>query len=367
MTVAKVLERLEHFGNSAMPRVVLGLDGFVDRIARRVAGDGLEQFSEMAQLGRMLEKREERSTSFRLSGVQLRPGGNMPNTAMALSSMGVNCICVGTLGYPQIDELFVPLDRAAEVISYGEPGYCLALEFDTCKMFLSDNGGMEGMDFATLLDRVGEKRLSEALEGAGLLALLNWGEVPEMRGIWRGFAEKLLPALKQKPAFVFLDAADMTNRSCEEIQSLLRTMGLFRRMSFTVLSANDGELNCLAEKAGVGEGRDPKASVREVFGLGCVDRLVHHSRDYAWSLDAQCSADVETRVASHPVLLTGGGDNFNAGYMLGLLVGLDAEGCLMTGNAASSCYVRSGRCARMEDMLEEIRCSEARWTAQTGD
>jgi len=95
-----------------------------------------------------------------------------------------------------------------------------------------------------------------------------------------------------------------------------------------------------------------------------VDLLVHHSLRYARVFGPEGEETLATRLAEQPVLLTGGGDNFNAGFMLGLLAELDPGGCLMTGNAASSCYVRRGRCASLPDIVEEIERSAAVWPGE---
>ena len=56
------------------------------------------------------------------------------------------------------------------------------------------------------------------------------------------------------------------------------------------------------------------------------------------------SKDVRLRSGTYAVPFvdgTGGGDAFAAGYMLGLLQGLDAEGCLRTGSAVGASCVRA--------------------------
>ncbi len=367
MNVPEVLERLKrHAGEPRASRAVLGLDGFIDRIAHRAAGPDGRPLGSMDEMARFLAARREMSAYLSLDGVQVRPGGNMPNTAIALMRMGVACTCVGTMGFPNVAEAFEPLKEGARIVSYGEPGFCLAVEFDACKLFLSDNGGMSGMTYEVFLRRAGEDSLAWALEGADVLALLNWGEVPEMQALWRGIAEKLLPSLTEKPRFVFCDTADMTHRSGEEIADLLETLRLLRSQARTVLSVNDGELTSLADKAGIAPGERLNARARALYGTGSMDLLIHHSLRYARIFGPDGEEVLATRLAESPVLLTGGGDNFNAGFMLGMLAGLDPAGCLMTGNAASGCYVRRGSCAGLNDIMEEIERSAAFWSGAEG-
>ena len=43
-----------------------------------------------------------------------------------------------------------------------------------------------------------------------------------------------------------------------------------------------------------------------------------------------------------PLITTGAGDHFNAGFTTGQLLGLDPEGCLALGVSTSGHYVRTG-------------------------
>ena len=43
-----------------------------------------------------------------------------------------------------------------------------------------------------------------------------------------------------------------------------------------------------------------------------------------------------------PLITTGAGDHFNAGFMQGQLLGLDPEACLTLGVCTSGHYVRTG-------------------------
>jgi sugar/nucleoside kinase (ribokinase family) len=52
-----------------------------------------------------------------------------------------------------------------------------------------------------------------------------------------------------------------------------------------------------------------------------------------------------------PRLTTGAGDNFNAGFVLGELMGLEATESLILGMASSGFYVRHARSARYEEII----------------
>ena len=58
---------------------------------------------------------------------------------------------------------------------------------------------------------------------------------------------------------------------------------------------------------------------------------------------------------AEPKLTTGAGDNFNAGFLLGRMLGLELEECLYTGTANSGFYVRNARSARYEELCDFVQ------------
>ena len=93
------------------------------------------------------------------------------------------------------------------------------------------------------------------------------------------------------------------------------------------------------------------AALRERLGIyGCV---VHPRKGAAAAL--RVGGSVESAVfrgpfVARPKLSTGAGDNFNAGFCLGLLAGLGVEQCLCTGVATSGFYVRNARSPELKEL-----------------
>ena len=53
-----------------------------------------------------------------------------------------------------------------------------------------------------------------------------------------------------------------------------------------------------------------------------------------------------------PVLTTGAGDNLNAGFCLGMCLGLDPLQCLMLGVSTSGFYVRNAHSPTFEQVIQ---------------
>jgi sugar/nucleoside kinase (ribokinase family) len=89
--------------------------------------------------------------------------------------------------------------------------------------------------------------------------------------------------------------------------------------------------------------------IHDSLNIGMV--AIHNSKQAV----ARNSKGLHTRksfLVKDPVISTGAGDNFNAGFCAGMLMDLEIEGALMLGHATSNLYMRSGQSPYTEELLE---------------
>ena len=337
---------LEHLGNRpTQGRVLLGFDAFIDRICRSVSGLGGGRIESMTEMGERLSARREKSGNLMLRQISERMGGNVPNTANVLSSLGAEVACIGAFGRDEIRRPFAPLAERCRLISYAEPGSCIALEFAQCKLFLGENAELDDLTWSDLTERVGMDTLLREFGAADLIGLFNWGELRSTQRFWEGLASDVLPCLPERTRTFFVDFSDMSGRSAEEIRRMLDTLRRFRQYGRMIVSVNRGEWDSLGEAL--------------CSDLGEEDAVVMHAPTGALLHTRSGQARLTTRFSEHPALLIGGGDSFNAGFCFGLLSGLSPQDCLKTANAAASLYIRTGRAPQKKELLCEIRqCME---------
>ena len=72
---------------------------------------------------------------------------------------------------------------------------------------------------------------------------------------------------------------------------------------------------------------------------------------------------VQGPFTSKPRLTTGAGDNFNAGFCLGLMLELEVDECLALGKAVSGFYVRQMRSPAWQELLDFV----ALWADKGGE
>ena len=93
--------------------------------------------------------------------------------------------------------------------------------------------------------------------------------------------------------------------------------------------------------------RAAAAAIRTKVG---VNTVVIHPTHYALAVSAGDSAVVEGPFTPKPLITTGAGDHFNAGFCLGKLLGFDNALSVLTGVSTSGFYVRTAKSPAISDL-----------------
>ncbi len=330
-------------------KVVVGFDGYVDSIVRVMRSKD-DQFNTLTEFGDYIQGRANRSGSVELRQVVEKIGGNMPIFSNALSRLGVDVTCIGAMGYPEVLPIFQGLGDRCDLKTVSNPGYCQALEFDDGKLMLASNEDIDNLSYRTIVDRAGKDYLREVFQRSDLIVLLNWSEMKQSLSIWHGLEEDFFSRMEGKEnKQIFMDLSDCSIRPPEDVKDIARLIGTLSRSFDVSLSLNQNEAEHLARASEL-----PPASIEETVSLlhralGCR-RLIVHLVDRCYCAYQDEMYMERSRYIEHPVLSTGGGDNFNAGFVFGLLCGLDCGGCIRIANSVSSFYVSHGYSPAPEEL-----------------
>ena len=82
-------------------------------------------------------------------------------------------------------------------------------------------------------------------------------------------------------------------------------------------------------------------------------RVLHSSKEVI-AISSDEWAGMKTFYTTEPKISTGAGDNFNAGFCAGQLLGLNLELALVLANAVSGIYVRTSISPKSKDIIEFI-------------
>lgn len=365
-------KRLQELDPSGL-KVTIGFDGFVDEIVeavdRRHSFAKYTRMTRMEQFGQRILKAAGLSTNIELVPKAVKLGGNGPIMANALVNCGTKVTYMGSLGVPNIHPVFGELvDRCTEVYSLAEPGHTDAVEFDDGKIMLGKMESLDAVNWSALKEMVGPERLKEAFTNCDLAATLNWTMTPHLPEIWHGLLGLLSPREDGTKPFLFIDLCDPGKRQPEDMLEALDTMGEFSRFYRVILGLNRKEASevanarrlRLSRPAEEAELEEIVRALGEDLGLWCL--MVHPVAEAGAYIQGQYY-HVQGPFTSKPRLTTGAGDNFNAGFCLGLMLELEVDQCLALGKAVSGFYVRQMRSPSWPELLDFV----ALWAEKHGE
>lgn len=351
-------------GTLKTKHAVIGFDGFVDEIARlvdkRQSPRDYLPIPTLAKLAERIAGAAGKSANIEMVVQQMKLGGNGPIMANALASFGVQVTYIGNLGYPNIHPVFADLATRAQVISIAEPGHTDALEFEDGKLMLGKVETLNEITYENLRQRIGEQEMAELFEETSLIGLTNWTMIAAMDDIWKNILERICPRMRPaKNRLAFFDLADPAKRVASDICAALEWISRFQEYFQVILGLNEKESLAVAGVLGIEAKSNSPDSLQEL-AAALRDRLrVHciviHPVQFATVATATGGAKVAGPWDPKPLISTGAGDHFNAGFCLGALLGFDEQTCLLTGVATSGFYVRTAKSPTVGDLVQILR------------
>lgn len=331
---------------------VVGFDGFVDTIVtpvalRHGAGENFTPIATLTEFGQRVVAAAGKSTNIELYPRLDKLGGNGPIMANALLAAGARVTYIGALGTPVVHPVFADMATRARTISICAAAQTTAVECNDGKIMLGQMRCLDDISYDRICSVMGESAFHAEIEEANLVALVNWTMIPNMTEIFTAMTEHVLPKLPPAADRIyFFDLADPEKRSADDLRSALTAIGNFRPFGRVTLGLNLKEAQQVAPALGCGSVSEEEASLRTAAAAIReklnIDTVVIHPRESAASATAQGSWWVPGPYTSRPLITTGAGDHFNAGYTSGQLIGVEPEACLTLGVCSSGHYVRTG-------------------------
>ncbi|WP_276501399.1 PfkB family carbohydrate kinase [Terrimonas pollutisoli] len=354
---ARLIDVIRNSGEILKKKIVTaGFDGFVDSLAKVIKEKNEQNtatlFSTIEEFGNYILEKKGASFSLELSSQSIKLGGNMPIMANALGKFGMKVSCIGALGYPQPEPIF-NFPPNCQLYSFANPGSSTALEFTDGKMLLGDMGALNTTGWEEIKNRIGIETLDQLFKESDLICLLNWSEIDASTDIWKGLLKAIFPSSSfEKRQTVFVDLSDCSKRSTESINEALQLLKEFGQHSKVILSLNKNEAGVISRTLSLtNDNADPVKTAAGLFEKLEIHELVLHSSKETLAVTKGNVVSVKTFYTSNPKISTGAGDNFNAGFCTAQLLQLDIEESLWLANAFSGYYVREGKSADANEII----------------
>jgi sugar/nucleoside kinase (ribokinase family) len=313
----------------------------------------------MAQWAERIRAAAGKSTNIELVRQRTKLGGNGPIMANAMASFGFKVSYLGNLGYPNLHPVFAEFARRADVFSIAEPGYTDAVEFEDGKVMLGKHQSLKEVNWANVQTRFSQEKFAAKILGADFVGFVNWTMLTYMNEIWSATLEEICPKLAGPRRTMFFDLADPEKRTPADIARALALISAFEKYFDVILGLNESESSQIGRTLGLATSdHSPDGLVKlgqEILDCVPVGTLVIHPTHYALAVSKSGAAIVEGPFTAKPLITTGAGDHFNAGFCLGKLLGLDNAASVLTGVTTSGFYVRTATSPGIDDLVTTMR------------
>ncbi|TSD66264.1 hypothetical protein FFF34_002350 [Inquilinus sp. KBS0705] len=331
----------------ATKKVAAGFDGFIDAIVKVVnykTDKGAVFFKTIAEFGNYITAKSGSGFSLESEELMQKLGGNMPIMANAMAQMGSKVNCVGAFGVPGIAPAFADMHPCCTLYSFTNPGFTNAIEFADGKIMLAQMTDLNKADWGTITSSIGLNMLKDIFTGTDLVCLVNWSELDHSNNIWQGLLNDIFSNNPYPPKQFFFDLSDCSKRSKDTILSAIKLLQQFSKYGHVTLSLNRNEANILYKYLINQAASDdlPTIGNQLYVDLG-LNALIIHSSQTSLAWDANGIYSHQPAFISDPKISTGAGDNFNAGYCIAQMLGLNTLQSLILANTTANCYIKSGQ------------------------
>lgn len=328
-------------------KALLGFDGFIDKLARVVAhqeGNVKSLFSTIPAFADRIAAAAGMSCDLELQVQCVSAGGNAPIMAQALGCLGIDATLVAAVGDQEPDAAFQPWESRCRMLPVGMPAHTLALEFGDGKVMLADLKPLTELTWERIVDRVGLDTLRREAAQCHLFGLTCYSLMAHAEEIWQGFRQdvlEFLPKSAEKP-LIFFDLADMSKHDPLTIRRCVSILTAFRPYGETIVGLNQNEATHLMGCLGIEEGSLSRR-IDRLRALDFADTVLVHPRDCCYVADGQGVRKWQGELVERPIVSTGGGDHFNAGFCAARLSGADNDGAARVAMRVSHDFVATGR------------------------
>lgn len=348
-------QKLRELSNSPVTKkAFVGFDGFVDFIKKAVKQrrsnetlyyDTLTEFSER------IRQATGKSGQVELITKKIKLGGNAPILSNALGKLGVTSYCAGSMGYPKLHHVFSSMNERCKIISLQDPGESHAIEFSDGKLILSELSVFHGFNWNYINNSPEIHQIRRSIMECSLVAFVDWANLSLASNIWDGVLHDIIKPSGRKNFHFFFDLADPSKKTVQQIDEVLDLISSFSHYGKVTLGLNENEtIKIWCAIHGVDATKESEKSkipaLREVgdgvFKAMTIDCLLVHPVDRAIVFRKKETVEFPGRLVPAPKVLTGGGDNLNAGFCLGVLYELPIDLCVLLGMAASGAYIQNG-------------------------
>lgn len=357
ITLAKKMKEADPSKVKAM----VGWDGYVDTVThpvdRRTGPDTYERVRTLTDYGKKFIEAAGLSMNIEMVPVNSKIGGIGAIFANSLSLLGFRMTYIGAMGKEVLNPNYHEFQKRAKLYSISDPGLSDAIEFMDGKVISSKLEPLKDVNWENLMRVLKPQQIADIMDASDFIGYGGWTLTINVMSIWEGIIREVLPLMKNNGRKeMFFDLSDPAKRTPEDILDAIRCVRVYSERFHVGMGFNEKESYEIAEL--FGRKKEDFGSILEVAGFLKeqidIPYVIVHPVKCACGVTENKRVLVEGPYCEKPKLTTGAGDNFNAGFILGHMLGFDLEEALLLGTANSGFYVRNARSAEYAELCDFV-------------
>lgn len=359
-----LIQKLEQINKAPIEKkVFVGFDGYIDKIQKAVkirTKETVEYYPTLKEFGLRIDKASGKSGQVELVTQEIKIGGNAPIMSNALGALGVHSYCLGNAGYPLKHPEYNNLHEKVDILSIGEPAETNALEFNDGKMILSELSTFRKINWEYVKNLIDVNEITQKCSDSAVLALVGWCNPDHATDIWKGILNEVMPNYSSKD-LIFFDLADPTKKNKEDLLDVLDVINSYTKFGKVILGINENETNKLFSilsqeyPENIPESPDLVEKGRFIYSIMNIEGLLIHPNDCSIMITDEKVIKLDGLVIEEPKISTGGGDNLNAGFCTGYILGFSMEESMIIGMATSGAYVKNGESPDISEIITYLK------------
>lgn len=330
----------------------VGFDGYIDEIVRPMGTVG--RFESIRQFNDFIIGNGSVSADISVKRIFRHMGGNAPLLAYSLAKKGLEVHCVGAFGTNKVLPIFEPLEKSCDVLTIAEPAKCYALEFPDGKIMFGERSTLDRITPVLIRKKAGD-RLHSLLNKSKLICFVNWSGLLHSNDILSEILLQTCHITRDREQILFLDLADLSVIETERVAVFIALLPKLRQRYYTVLSLNRKEAATVTERLGEKVGSLQQMASMLFKRLETDEITIHSSLGSIAITEKKETGCIIPKRIEDPVVVTGAGDNYNAGYCTAKLLDMNPDGCVSMGNASAYDFICNGEPSGWEQIIKEYR------------
>lgn len=367
--ISEIQKKLEHLqGKPLVNKAFIGFDGYIDliqKVVKHSTRESRQYYNSLCDVGGHISAASGKSAQLEVCTVTKKLGGNAPIMANSLAYLGIENYCAGTMGYPDVQDVFLEMHERCKHLSIGQPGITNALEFEDGKLMLSELSCFDTLDLHYILRLKEAALLNKYLHESHLIAMVDWANLPLCTQLWKQM-QVHIRNLNIVNKLYFFDLCDPSKKTADEIREVLEVISTFKALGQVILGLNENEaikvymaLQGISLADGENQVLQDKYKLEDItafiFNTMNIDVLLVHPSNRSLVATREGIISLSGRIVQEPKVLTGAGDNLNAGFCFGLLNSFTIEECMMLGMAASGAYIQNGKSPSINNLINYLQ------------